>query len=133
MLATCLAIGLGILIIFLFSRKIKEGLQPPSKNNKKENKKEKKKKEDSKQINVEGTDVFIILPEGNNKNDADNGKAYAEFSDSYKQKVHHYPGEHIRFDLLTPIPYSDSFAAPMGPHPPRNPTLPEDTLDQITF
>jgi len=132
MLATCLAIGLGILIIFLFSRKVKEGLQHPSKNNKKHNKKENK-KVDSKQINVEGTDVFIILPEGNNKNDADNGKAYAEFSDSYKQKIHHYPGEHIRFDLLTPIPYSDSFAAPMGPHPPRNPKLPEDTLDQITF
>ena len=44
MLATCLAIGLGILIIFLFSRKVKEGLQHPSKNNKKHNKKENKKK-----------------------------------------------------------------------------------------
>ena len=130
MSATCLAIGLGILIIFLFSIKFKEGLRKRHRRNDRKQSQENKRHNS---IKVEGTDVFIIMPEGNNKYDADNGKAYAEFRDSYKQKIHHYPGEHIRFDLLTPIPYSDSFAAPMGPHPPRNPKLPEDTLDQITF
>lgn len=56
---------------------------------------------------------------------------YSGYEDIYKSTVNRYPGESIRFDLLTPIPYSDAFAAPMGiPHPNE---MPKPTLSQITY
>lgn len=56
---------------------------------------------------------------------------YTGYEDVYKKTINHYPGEHIRFDLLTPVPYSDAFAAPMGfPHPNQKP---KPTLSQITY
>jgi len=47
--------------------------------------------------------------------------------------VHHYPQESIRFDLLTPVPYSDAMAAPMGPGAHQNPHLPKPALEQLSF
>ena len=56
---------------------------------------------------------------------------YSGYEDIYKSTVNRYPDENIRFDLLTPIPYSDAFAAPMGiPHPNE---MPKPTLSQITY
>ena len=41
------------------------------------------------------------------------------------------PGEDLRFDLLTPIPYSDAFVAPMG----KSYSVPAvtPTLAQVTY
>jgi len=56
---------------------------------------------------------------------------YMGYEDVYKKTINRYPGEDIRFDLLTPVPYSDAFAAPMGqPHPNLKP---KPTLSQITY
>jgi len=56
---------------------------------------------------------------------------YDDYMDVYKKTINRYPQEDIRFDLLTPIPYSDAFVAPMGP-PDLN-ILPKATLAQITY
>ena len=89
----------------------------------------------------EGTDVYITpgadVPGVYSRKRAKSGREediYSEFHDSYKESVRRYPGESIRFDLLTPVPYSDAFAAPMGP-----PGLRQDlggvepTLTQVSF
>jgi len=56
---------------------------------------------------------------------------YSEFKEIYSPKARRLPGEDIRFDLLTPIPYSDAFVAPMGHSQSQSATAP--TLAQITY
>jgi len=56
---------------------------------------------------------------------------YSEFKDIYSPKARKLPGEDIRFDLLTPIPYSDAFVAPMGKSYKPSPIA--STLAQITY
>jgi len=56
---------------------------------------------------------------------------YSEFKDIYSPKARRLPGEDIRFDLLTPIPYSDAFVAPMGKSYNAPPIA--STLAQITY
>ena len=87
----------------------------------------------------EGTDVYItpgadvpgVYSHKRKKGETD---IYSEFHDSYKESVRRYPEESIRFDLLTPVPYSDAFAAPMGPPGVRqNLGGVEPTLTQVSF
>jgi len=89
----------------------------------------------------EGTDVYITPGEdvpgvySRKRGKGGGGEdVYSEFHDSYKESVRRYPGESIRFDLLTPVPYSDAFAAPMGP-PGKSQNLGgvEPTLTQVSF
>jgi len=87
----------------------------------------------------EGTEVFIT-PEGepHAQHSGRNGRRrerrhYSDYHKSYKETVHHYPQESIRFDLLTPVPYSDAMAAPMGPGRRQNPHLPKPALEQLSF
>jgi len=56
---------------------------------------------------------------------------YSEFKEIYSPKARRLPGEDIRFDLLTPIPYSDAFVAPMGKSYNAPPIA--STLAQITY
>jgi hypothetical protein len=56
---------------------------------------------------------------------------YSEFKEIYSPKARKLPGEDLRFDLLTPIPYSDAFVAPMGKS--RSPPAISPTLAQITY
>ena len=56
---------------------------------------------------------------------------YSEFKDIYSPKARKLPGEDLRFDLLTPIPYSDAFVAPMGKS--YKPPPITSTLAQITY
>ena len=56
---------------------------------------------------------------------------YTDYESIYKKTVNHWPQESLRFDLLTPIPYSDAFAAPMGPN--YQSTMPRETLAQINY
>lgn len=56
---------------------------------------------------------------------------YSEFKEIYSPKARKLPGEDIRFDLLTPIPYSDAFVAPMGKSYHAPPIA--STLSQITY
>ena len=56
---------------------------------------------------------------------------YSEFKEIYSPKARKLPGEDIRFDLLTPIPYSDAFVAPMGKSYNAPPIA--STLAQITY
>jgi len=87
----------------------------------------------------EGTEIFIT-PEGepHAQPSGRNGRRrerrhYSDYHQSYKKTVHHYPQESIRFDLLTPVPYSDAMAAPMGPGAHQNPHLPKPALEQLSF
>lgn len=87
----------------------------------------------------EGTEIFIT-PEGepHAMSSGRNGgrrqrRNYSDYHKSYKDTVHHYPQESIRFDLLTPVPYSDAMAAPMGPGSRINPKLPKPALEQLSF
>ena len=56
---------------------------------------------------------------------------YSEFKEIYSPKARRLPGEDLRFDLLTPIPYSDAFVAPMG----KSYSVPAvtPTLAQVTY
>ena len=81
----------------------------------------------------EGTEVNITPSGLDPGHKSKRGRHYSDYHDSYKKTVHHYPDESIRFDLLTPVPYSDAMAAPMGPRPRRNPKLPNPSLEQVSF
>jgi len=85
----------------------------------------------------EGTEIFIT-PEGEphsmpSHQRGRNRRHYSDYHKSYKKTVHHYPQESIRFDLLTPVPYSDAMAAPMGPGGHHNSHLPKPALEQLSF
>ena len=133
MLAACLAIILGLFIIYLAFNKSpqKDGFQlqdvsavtqsPPTLPN-----------NDS--LLLEGTEVYIFNgPEGAEcqGKQKERRRYYTGYEDVYKTTVNRFPAESIRFDLLSPIPYSDAFVAPMGyPHPNISPA---PTLSQITY
>lgn len=87
----------------------------------------------------EGTEIHITpegepraMPSGRGGRGREK-RNYSDYHKSYKDTVHHYPQESIRFDLLTPVPYSDAMAAPMGPGSRINPKLPKPALEQLSF
>ena len=160
MISLCLAVGLGVLIIYFFfyKKSIKEKLKNKGNSHKDVSKKKTKKiKAKNKtvldasngQVSVappsspssngkiifEGTDVIVMRPQkccDNDYSTLQTQEYYTDYEKSYSNTTTQYPKESIRFDLLTPIPYSDAFAAPMGPQPDKN-KYPEDYLSQISY
>ena len=159
MISLCLAVGLGLLImyLFLYRRTIKEKLKNKDKKTKKKEERKAARKAARKggskvndlsgnmldpsknspsgQIIFEGTDVIVMR--GNKCCDDDPAtlerqEYYTDYEKSYSNTTTPYPEETIRFDLLTPIPYSDAFAAPMGPRPTQK-DIAVPYLSQISY
>ena len=85
-----------------------------------------------------GTDVFVF-PEDDvmgkeKEGSGKDGKSryYSDYHKTYNKKINYYPGENLRFDLLTPIAYSDAYMAPLaaGTKPPKDP---KPDLARLTF
>jgi len=143
MLASCLVIILGLFIIYttFHIKSFKEGLQTkyvmgtiasptPSPSPARL-----VLPRDDNSLLFKGTDVYIYNnvegAECQGRTQKERRHYFAGYEDVYKNKINRYPQESIRFDLLTPIPYSDAFVAPMGfPHPNN---VPKSTLSQITY
>ena len=160
MISLCLAVGLGILIIYFFfyKKSIKEKLKNNGDSDEDVLKKKKKKKEKKEKtvldvsngnvddvsssdsssngkIIFEGTDVIVVRPQkccDNQYSTLQTQEYYTDYEKSYSKTTSQYPEESIRFDLLTPMPYSDAFAAPMGPQPDKK-NVPQDYLSQISY
>ena len=149
MISLCLAVGLGLLIIYLFSynKIIREKLENNGDTIKDASANGNGGQDVSgvtldlssnpvkSKIIFEGTDVIVVRGNkccGNEPPTLERQEYYTDYEKSYSNTTSQYPDETIRFDLLTPIPYSDAFAAPMGPRSkPKDPTDPY--LAQISY
>ena len=148
MISLCLAVGLGLLIIYLFSynKMIREKLE--NNDTIKDASANGKVGQDvsgvtldlsnnpvKSKIIFEGTDVIVVRGNkccDNEPSTLERQEYYTDYKKSYSNTTSQYPEESIRFDLLTPIPYSDAFAAPMGPRPkPKDTAVPY--LSQISY
>ena len=147
MFATCLAIILGLFIIYKLSTKniLKESLGAtltPQTIKIPKGQKKLSIPSSSKPLITHkgnalllgGTQLYIFnTPEGAEcagRTQKERRHYYEDYEDIYQKRINRFPGESVRFDLLTPIPYSDAFVAPMGPHKKIQPT---PTLSKITY